>query len=67
MNKSKLELLRALGFDNEVENIEAGKCVFCGSTKTSAEDFRDFMSYHEFQISGICQECQDKTFIDPEE
>jgi hypothetical protein len=37
-------------------------CVNCGSYKVNVEDFRDALSYTEFGISHLCQECQDKTF-----
>jgi len=39
-----------------------GKCVTCGSTKINPENFKDSLSLKEFGISGMCQECQDKTF-----
>lgn len=26
------------------------------------EEFKDNVSYHEYLISGLCQECQDKVF-----
>ena len=67
MDKSKLELLRAFGFDDEVNNLESDKCPFCGSTKTTRADFRDEISWREFKISGLCQRCQDKSFAEPEE
>jgi hypothetical protein len=28
--------------------------------------FRDALSYKEYCISGMCQACQDKTFVEPE-
>jgi len=37
-------------------------CVTCGSTKVQNEDFVDLLSWKEFNISRMCQECQDKTF-----
>ena len=37
-------------------------CVTCGSIKVKREDFRDELSWREFLISHMCQECQDKTF-----
>jgi len=40
-------------------SIEADECVWC---KGKAEDFRDGLSRKEYTISGLCQECQDKTF-----
>ena len=67
MDKSKLELLRALGFDEEIDNLESGKCPFCGSTETTRADFRDEISWREFKISALCQKCQDKSFTEPEE
>ncbi|HRR49431.1 MAG TPA: hypothetical protein P5293_05705 [Bacteroidales bacterium] len=40
----------------------SGACVACGSHKVSAEDFRDALSYTEYGISNLCQECQDKIY-----
>lgn len=37
-------------------------CIFCGSTKITKQDFRDDLSRKEFNISHICQKCQDKIF-----
>jgi len=34
-------------------------CVLCGQPATQ---FRDKESAHEYEISGICQECQDELF-----
>lgn len=34
-------------------------CVFCGSPQ---QKFRDNVSFREWRISGICQNCQDKVF-----
>jgi hypothetical protein len=39
--------------------IRSGVCVFCGGP---AMEFRDEASMHEFRISGLCQNCQDKVF-----
>jgi Zn-dependent M32 family carboxypeptidase len=54
--------LKALGFDKEVERVEKGQCPFCGSDKVNREDFRDEQSFREFQLSGLCQACQDEAF-----
>jgi len=54
--------LRSLGFDKEVENVESDACPFCGINFLSKNSFRDALSYKEFQISGLCQTCQDKMF-----
>jgi len=56
--------LKALGFGKEVGNVEQGLCPFCGTDKTKKEDFRDPQSFKEFEISGLCQKCQDETFAD---
>ena len=34
-------------------------CVVCGN---AVDRFRDNLSLKEYQISGMCQMCQDKTF-----
>lgn len=38
-----------------------GKCPFCG-TVPRLEDFKNTLSVREFNISGLCQACQDKMF-----
>lgn len=43
--------------------IQADRCVNppigCGGDAT---EFRDKLSYKEYTISGLCQNCQDKVF-----
>ena len=39
-----------------LENI----CVACDSKDNTQESFRDDLSIKEYQISGLCQSCQDK-------
>jgi len=58
------EILRAFKFDKAIKNVENGLCATCCSDKTKREDFKDFLSWKEFQQSGMCQKCQDKTFSD---
>ena len=60
MNK---ELLLSLGFNEEVQRVEQGLCPFCGKPVFLGE-FRDVLSLEEFQISGLCQKCQDEVFGD---
>ncbi|WP_405298420.1 hypothetical protein [Methanobrevibacter sp.] len=43
------------------ERTANGKCPFCGKDMTNAT-FKDEKSRKEFEISGICQECQDIHF-----
>lgn len=56
MNK---DIMRACGFEKEVERVEKGLCPFCNST---LGEFRDALSAREAQISGLCQKCQDEMF-----
>jgi len=37
-------------------------CVICGSNKINSEDFKDDLSRKEFEISRMCQKCQDEVF-----
>ena len=41
-------------------SIESNICAFC---KKEAAKFRDKLSKAEFEISGMCQACQDEIFI----
>lgn len=43
------------------KNKEIGLCSFCNKP-VNQEDFRDALSRREFEISGLCQKCQDKFF-----
>jgi len=42
-----------------VDSIKQDTCSWCGKPAT---EFRDELSCKEYIISGLCQECQDKTF-----
>lgn len=48
-------------FTRKAEN----KCPFCGKDMTNAT-FKDLKSKKEYEISGICQECQDNYFKEME-
>lgn len=37
-------------------------CVCCGSVQVAPSDFRDDASRREFEISHLCQKCQDNVF-----
>lgn len=41
-----------------------GYCPACGKSMAGAK-FRDRLSQREAEISGFCQDCQDKTFGTP--
>ena len=48
---------------NSEENIINNRCVFCDKLVT-VESFRDDVSLNEYTISGLCQDCQDRIFVD---
>lgn len=56
MNK---EILKKIGFEEEVKMVGQGCCPICKSL-IDLEEFRDKGSEREFKISGMCQKCQDK-------
>lgn len=37
-------------------------CSVCDNVHNAQTDFRDNLSYREWEISGLCQECQDAVF-----
>ena len=55
------EIMERLGFGREVALKEHGLCPFCRCAVDTAT-FADELSLREFGISGLCQDCQDKTF-----
>jgi len=56
-----LEKMLKKVFPTERERVSEGKCPFCGET-INESDFRDETSRKEFEISGMCQKCQDDFF-----
>lgn len=56
-------IMKALGFSKEMEDIKNGKCPFCGKVITE-NDFenRSEIYKREFKISGLCPNCQDSIF-----
>ena len=61
MKAAKKEMMKDLGFVKEIENVNLGKCPFCGKT-VKEKEFKDKLSLKEFKISGICQNCQNEFF-----
>jgi len=53
MNKN---IMRAMGFGTQVKATEAGLCPCCGGKPM---EFRDNLSKRAYEISGLCQDCQD--------
>lgn len=58
MNK---DIMIAIGFSEHVEDVENKICPLC-KKQISIDDFRDGISLKEYQISGMCQQCQDDFF-----
>jgi len=58
MNK---DIMTAL-FPKAMKNVDSGKCPLCG-TKIDIKEFRDKISKKEYEISGMCQKCQDEMFV----
>ena len=54
-------IMRQLGFGDKVDLIKRGLCPGC---KQPVGTFRDALSRREYGISGFCQACQDKTFVE---
>ena len=43
--------------------VSIGKCAWCGASKEKVkEGLTSNLSRKEYQISALCQKCQDKTF-----
>lgn len=58
MRETTKENLKRVGFSKQVQNVEENKCPLCG-TPINMDDFKDPLSVKEFNISGMCQKCQD--------
>lgn len=51
------------GFEEEVKSVEEGICPFCKEF-IEYNEFTDKMSKKEYEISGLCQKCQNGFFSD---
>lgn len=58
MNKG---IMTKVGFEEEMEMVEGGRCPFCDQL-IKLGDFRNDLSRVEYEISGLCQKCQDETY-----
>jgi len=61
MDDFRKGILRKVGFTKEVDAVEKKLCPWCKDA-VRVEDFKDELSRKEFDISGICQKCQDNFF-----
>ena len=55
------EIMKAMGFEKEMEDVKKGICPFC-KEQIKLTDFKDVSSAKEYCISGLCQACQDEVF-----
>jgi hypothetical protein len=62
MDEDRKSRMRKLGFDKEIDRIEKGECPFCGKKIDPNTEYRDRLSRKEYELSGMCQKCQDQTF-----
>lgn len=51
--------------DNPIENNRCAAPPFGCGKPVNALDFTDWLSAKEYQVSGLCQSCQDFVFRDP--
>lgn len=64
MNKN---IMRNGGFGKWVNEVESGRCPICSKVIESLKEFKDEISLKEFNMSGMCQMCQDNFFEQEEE
>ena len=55
------EIIIALTGIDRKQTIADKRCAFC-ATKVTLDSFKDELSLKEYQISGICQDCQVRVF-----
>ena len=61
MNANTKKVLRFAGFGSRVDTVEMGFCPICDNP-ISLDEFEDRASLKEYEISGMCQNCQNKMF-----
>ena len=61
MHEGTKRILRIAGFSEQIKAVESSFCPFC-KKPISIDEFKNELSKREFKISGLCQNCQDKTF-----
>ncbi len=53
--------MKQAGFTEELKQIEVGNCPICRKP-INLEDFRNALSKREYEISKMCNACQDLIF-----
>jgi len=61
MKQGTKNIMRLCGFGKKIDCVESGICPLC-EKKVNIDDFTDEISKKEFDISGMCYECQLKVF-----
>jgi len=59
------KIMRLAGFNKEVDRVEQGLCPTCGE-KVDTSKFTSSLDWKEYNISGMCKECQNKVFGESE-
>ena len=54
-------IMRKMGFGEQVDLVKDSKCPLCRKP-IEPDEFKDELSLREYQISGMCQSCQDGFF-----
>lgn len=57
------KIMQYRGFNQEVKDKENSICPFCKKKIIDVStEFRDQLSKIEYEINGLCQQCQDDFF-----
>ena len=59
---NEVENFMRKAFPEEMERRDNSQCPFCGKKIDPEKEFKDNLSKREFEISGMCQACQDDFF-----
>lgn len=57
----KKSFLKVLGFKREAAMVKNCRCPLCAE-RVDKEEFRNEVFIKEFEISGLCQGCQEAVF-----
>ena len=49
--------------NKRINVVDLGDCACCSAT-IFLSDFNDRLSFREFTVSQMCQDCQDETFVE---
>ena len=57
-----IDFMRAFTGKDLSEIMQAGDCMTCDNPNMK---FRDMLSVREYEVLGMCQNCQDGVFTEP--